>query len=76
LRKRFGHLGLAAAGYNAGPGRVREWLDGKGALPRETPDYVAITTGWAADKWASPSPPTAADATIPQGLMFSVRLQR
>lgn len=29
-----------AAGYNAGPGRVREWLDGKGALPRETRDYV------------------------------------
>jgi hypothetical protein len=67
LRKRFGNLGLAAAGYNAGPGRVREWLDGKGALPRETRNYVAITTGWTASEWASPSPPTVADTTIPQG---------
>jgi soluble lytic murein transglycosylase-like protein len=38
LRKMFGNLGLAAAGYNAGPGRVREWLDRKGALPKETRD--------------------------------------
>src|SRR6202451_3060960 len=35
LRARFGNLGLAAAGYNAGPGRVREWLTGKRALPSE-----------------------------------------
>ncbi len=66
LRNRFGNLGLAAAGYNAGPGRVREWLDGKGALPRETRDYVAIITGRTAEEWASPSPPRAAEATIPQ----------
>ena len=26
LRKQFGNLGLAAAGYNAGPGRVSAWL--------------------------------------------------
>jgi hypothetical protein len=67
LRKRFGNLGLAAAGYNAGPARVREWLDGKGALPRETRNYVAITTGWTAIEWASPSPPRAADTMIPRG---------
>jgi len=65
LRKMFGNLGLAAAGYNAGPGRVREWLDGKEALPQETRNYVAITTGWSADEWASPSPPRLADTTIP-----------
>jgi len=68
LRKMFGNLGLAAAGYNAGPARVREWLDGKEALPRETRDYVAITTGWSVDEWASPSPPRVADTTIPQDI--------
>lgn len=67
LRKGLGNLGLAAAAYNAGPGRVRLWLDRKGALPKETRDYVTITTGWSADEWASPSPPTLAEATIPQG---------
>jgi hypothetical protein len=41
--------------------------DGKGALPRQTRNYVAITTGSTAEEWASPSPPRAADATIPQG---------
>lgn len=68
LRKMFGNLGLAAAGYNAGPGRVREWLDGKSGLPRETRSYVTITTGRTADAWASSSPPRAPDNTIPPGL--------
>jgi Transglycosylase SLT domain len=68
LREKFGNLGLAAAGYNAGPGRVGAWLAGKRALPGETRNYVAIITGWTADEWASPSPPENADTTIPQGV--------
>jgi hypothetical protein len=68
LRNRFGNLGLAAAGYNAGPGRVSEWLAGHRTLPSETRNYVAIITGWTADEWASPSPPQTAETTIPQGL--------
>jgi hypothetical protein len=68
LRDRFGNLGLAAAGYNAGPGRVSEWLAGTRALPGETRNYVAVITGWTADEWASPSPPQNADTTIPQGV--------
>jgi hypothetical protein len=68
LRKQFGNLGLAAAGYNAGPGRVSAWLDGRRSLPRETRNYVAIITGWTADEWASASPPKEADTTIPQGV--------
>jgi len=68
LRAQFGNLGLAAAGYNAGPGRVKAWLEGKGGLPAETRNYVAIVTGWTADEWASHSPPQAADATIPPGV--------
>jgi hypothetical protein len=68
LRKQFGNLGLAAAGYNAGPGRVSAWLDGRRGLPSETRDYVAIITGWTADEWASASPPKEAETTIPQGV--------
>jgi len=33
LRREFGNLGLAAAAYNAGPRRVREWIAGTGPLP-------------------------------------------
>lgn len=68
LRRQFGNLGLAAAGYNAGPGRVREWLAGKRGLPIETRNYVAVITGWTASEWASAAPPQVADTTIPQGL--------
>jgi hypothetical protein len=36
LADQFGNLGLAAAAYNAGPGRVRDWLAGRRTLPSET----------------------------------------
>jgi hypothetical protein len=68
LRTQFGNLGLAAASYNAGPGRVSAWLAGHRALPSETRNYVAIITGWTADEWASPSPPKTPETTIPQGI--------
>jgi len=68
LLAQFGNLGLAAAGYNAGPGRVSAWLAGKRSLPDETRNYVAIITGWTADEWASSSPPAKAETTIPQGV--------
>jgi soluble lytic murein transglycosylase-like protein len=68
LKAQFGNLGLAAAGYNAGPGRVAAWLAGRRALPAETRNYVAIITGWTADDWASPKPPETAETTIPQGI--------
>jgi hypothetical protein len=68
LQTQFGNLGLAAAGYNAGPGRVSAWLAGRRALPDETRNYVAIITGWTVDEWASPSPPQTAETTIPQGV--------
>ena len=68
LRDRFGNLGLAAAAYNAGPGRVSAWLASQRSLPGETRNYVAIVTGWTADEWASPSPPQNAETTIPQGV--------
>jgi Transglycosylase SLT domain len=68
LRDRFGNLRLAAAAYNAGPGRVSASLASHRPLPSETRNYVAIVTGWTADEWASPSPPQNAETTIPQGV--------
>src|SRR5712671_673607 len=51
LRHEFGNLGLAAAAYNAGSGRIQKWLSRQGELPRETRDYVRIITGNAAENW-------------------------
>ena len=52
LRDEFGNLGLAAAAYNAGPGRVRGWLGGARTLPDETQRYVQAITGRSAADWA------------------------
>lgn len=51
LRRSFGNLGLAAAAYNGGPGRVSAWLAGRGGLPDETRNYVAQITGRSAEVW-------------------------
>ena len=53
LRAEFGNLGLAAAAYNAGPGRVRRVLDGSSNLPAETRHYVQSITGRAFEEWAA-----------------------
>ena len=50
-RAAFGSLGLAAAAYNAGPQRVRNWLAGRAPLPKETRAYVATITGRSAESW-------------------------
>ena len=55
LRQEFGNLGLAAAAYNAGPRRVREWMTGSGPMPAETRAYVAAITGISVDQWAKAS---------------------
>ena len=49
----FGNLGLAAAAYNAGPRRIREWLDGTGYMPGETRNYVSAITGLTVEDWAA-----------------------
>jgi hypothetical protein len=51
LRNEFGNLGLAAAAYNAGSGRVQKWLSGRATLPRETKTYVRRITGTSAENW-------------------------
>ena len=54
LAARFGNLGLAAAAYNAGPGRVEKWLAKEIGLPAETRTFVLRVTGRSADDWAAP----------------------
>lgn len=51
LRDQFGNLGLAAAAYNAGGGRVQDWLARKKPLPAETQNYVRAVTGHDAETW-------------------------
>jgi soluble lytic murein transglycosylase-like protein len=56
LRREFGNLGLAAAAYNAGPGRVRDWLGSRRPLPGETQAYVRLVTGRSVEEWATLRP--------------------
>ena len=53
LVAQFGNLGLAAAAYNAGPGRVSAYVAKRRGLPEETRNYVVRITGKTADKWTS-----------------------
>jgi hypothetical protein len=62
LRDEFGNVGLAAAAYNAGAERVRDWLDGRSHLPLETLDYVQFVTGRAAAEWKLP------ETTLPKSI--------
>ncbi len=51
LERQTGSLGLAAAAYNAGEGRVDQFLRQGKTLPGETRNYVRIITGLSADQW-------------------------
>ncbi|WP_250157546.1 lytic transglycosylase domain-containing protein [Tianweitania aestuarii] len=51
LRDKFGNLGLAAAAYNAGEGRISRWLGSGGFLPIETEGYVLDILGASADSF-------------------------
>ena len=62
LRDEFGNVGLAAAAYNAGAERVRDWLAGRSHLPLETLDYVQFVTGRAASEWK------LAETTLPDSI--------
>jgi hypothetical protein len=56
LRDQFGNLGLAAAAYNAGGGRIRKWLNGQISLPDETRNYVQSITGHPLTRWTVRKP--------------------
>ena len=53
LRAQFGNLGLAAAAYNAGPRRIRDWMAGTGPMPSETRAYVQAITGASVEQWST-----------------------
>jgi hypothetical protein len=53
LRAEFGNLGLAAAAYNAGPRRVRDYIEGRGGMPAQTRHYVRVITGRTVDDWVN-----------------------
>ena len=67
LRRDFGNLGLAAAAYNAGSGRIQKWLSRQSSLPKETKDYVRIITGSAATEWTDESKTVALRLELPRG---------
>lgn len=83
LRSLFGNLGLAAAAYNAGAGRVRAWLAGQADLPLETVNYVRAVTGRDASEWAPAGLPSASaempllpSQTAATGRAITVRKQK
>ena len=49
----FGNLGLAAAAYNGGTTRVRNWLAKRAKLSKETRNYVVAITGHAPEQWTA-----------------------
>jgi len=53
LRDEFGNVGLAAAAYNAGPQRLRDFLAGSRDLPSETRHYVMAITGHPVQEWVT-----------------------
>ncbi len=65
LRGEFGNLGLAAAAYNAGPQRVRNYLSGRGGMPGETRHYVRVITGRSVDDWVALRHEGEKDAVAP-----------
>lgn len=65
LRNRFGNLGLAAAAYNAGEERLRNFLR-NGRLPLETRDYVFAITGHPVETWRDDPPKQAAALLDPE----------
>jgi hypothetical protein len=65
LQEQFGNLGLAAAAYNAGPARVRDWIAGRRTLPSETQAYVRIVTGRRAEEWRPQVTVSTLNVTIP-----------
>ncbi len=67
LHREFGNLGLAAAAYNAGSGRIRDWLSNKQSLPVETQHYVRIITGNSPKDWTEEQSVLAVPTTLPRG---------
>ena len=72
LTVRYGNLGLAAAAYNAGLGRVTKWLQGQSDLPAETRLYVLAVTGRQPEDWRGHSVNVSATALANGGPCIAV----
>jgi len=57
LADKYGNLGLAAAAYNGGEGRMTRYVNAGGYLPAETRYYVEIVTGLPVEAWQQDPPP-------------------
>ena len=57
LTDKYGNLGLAAAAYNGGEGRMTRYVNAGGYLPAETRYYVEIVTGLPVEAWQQDPPP-------------------
>jgi hypothetical protein len=66
LYNQFGNLGLAAAAYNAGGGRIERWLSRRSSLPQETRAYVRIITGHKAEAWTDEENTVDMPTDLPQ----------
>jgi hypothetical protein len=66
LYNQFGNLGLAAAAYNAGGGRIEKWLSRRSTLPKETRAYVKIITGHKAEAWIDEESTVYMPTELPQ----------
>jgi soluble lytic murein transglycosylase-like protein len=66
LHDQFGNLGLAAAAYNAGGGRIEKWLSRRSSLPKETRAYVKIITGHKAEAWTDEESTVYMPTDLPQ----------
>jgi hypothetical protein len=66
LHNQFGNLGLAAAAYNAGGGRIEKWLSRRVPLPKETRAYVKIITGHKAEAWTDEENTVYMPTDLPQ----------
>ena len=64
LNGQFGNLGLAAAAYNGGSGRVSNWMAKRGELPGETRNYVSRITGRGVEQWTSNEFARSPEATL------------
>lgn len=67
LEQKFGNLGLAAAAYNGGEGRMERYLANTGnGLALETRNYVMIVTGRPVEAWLAGPAPDADYALNPE----------
>lgn len=74
LTKEFGNTGLAAAAYNAGEARTRDFIGQDRILPAETRAYVQIITGHSPRAWRD-APPEGVDYALAPDTPFEEACQ-